>query len=247
MSQSVRPMGRRWAVRGIAILLGATGGVLLLVNAVHNRRHNPIPIRIPLGITAGEVAEGQFTAQADHPHEVEISCVWDDPKPHQRTAITTKHKPSSLDLNWKVSTGGETIAAGDCRDYTYLSSPGTSRRVHDRLFGIAPGAPAFAYLAARGVGRFHARAGTRYEIRAEVGGPLPAMDGAAPSLVVRLDRRVWGRHTSRTLPFGYAGIAALGLAALVALAPGAVAMATRVVGRAPGQKGLARSGVTDGP
>ena len=237
MKQSVRMMGRTWAVRGIAILLGAVGGALLLVNALHNRRHDVTPVRLPLRMAAGEVAEARFLAESDGPYEIEIAAVWSDASAEPRKILAAERGPSPLDLKWEISADGNTIARGDCRDYRYVSSPSVQRRIHDRLLGIAPRAPLLDHLVARGVGRFRARAGTRYEIRAEVGGPLPPLDAAAPSLIVRVDRLVWHRHTRQTLTLAHAGVVALGLAGIVALSPGAVALTTRMVRRGRAGKG----------
>jgi hypothetical protein len=199
-------------VVGGLVALGCAG---LLVNAYHNTKYSLRPIRVPIAMMAGDVAQAEFVAELSAVHEVELACLLSDAPQDVRTALRTRDTASRLDVEWSVVESDQVIAEGNCRDYLYITTPGLLRRLHDAVLCASQDFNVLPDHGARGVGRFHAEAGKRYTVRAEVGSTLAQFNSVNPVLGVRLDRLFWRRHTQQTAVLAYVGLAVCGIAGVL--------------------------------
>ena len=188
------------------------------------------PLEVPLKVEKGFSGEGAFVAEADRFYEVEVKFSRQAPAELLESHVWNLGESSPLDIAWRVVQGDSLIAAGTCGNYLYLHKTGRT------FAGLIPGgghnvkqlvkswmdAPQFQVSsigpgAARGIGRFQARAGEAYQLRFEVGKSIERLAPYPAALAVRLDRQFHFSHYQGSMGQGLLGLGAMG-AGLLALA-----------------------------
>ncbi|MCZ6681168.1 MAG: hypothetical protein O7E52_28445, partial [Candidatus Poribacteria bacterium] len=121
-------------------------------------------------------------------------------------------------IKWSVLNSGNIVAEGTCSDYLYIGgSPDTVvRRIGAMILNIRD-IKGSGGTVTRGVGRFDCSAGTRYEIRAEVGTTIEKLNVTNPVFGARINRQFPTRHFLKTFPIAISGVVVLGLSMLTFL------------------------------
>ena len=186
---------RRWALIP-ALLLSVLGSMLVLRQWRHMGKHQWEPLVVPLTITEGQTANGQFTAELSEDYEVELKIDWSLPNETLDRLIYISEGTAPLDIQWNVRHGQKIVAQGDCRDYLYLSEGGHYRKskINDALLNIPFHRQSSTGTLSRGVGRFQAEAANTYQVSVKVNASIDELNVANPRWVIRLSRAFWTRH-----------------------------------------------------
>jgi len=188
------------------------GSIAIAVNWRHNHKYTWWPAKSSLRIEAGHSATTSFVAQVDQAHEIEIAFNRHISK-DDRQEVVAVEKPSYLNIQWSVSSEGETIAQGACREYLYFDFAYT--RFTGRVIQLIFNQPTRQRLLqrggglARGVGQFQCRAGVRYDIHTNVITTIESLNQARPSIDVRVNRTFMNRHYQKTSHLSVAGFISL--------------------------------------
>jgi hypothetical protein len=186
------------------------------------------PVREMLPFTAGTKIEARFEATIDGEYEIELEVSRSGSPELIRRHIEIVDRPSAIDVRWQVTAPSADVARGDARDYLYLTGGGDSWIGRWKRFVMGdPFHAGETPTVERGIGRFQARTGVTYTLRAEVGTTLEGFSDLAPCLAVRIARDEWARRTAGVEPLVllFAGCLSMGTFA------GAVAAAAFVVRR----------------
>ena len=187
----------------IGVLFAVAGVVLYSHKTNRANKHNLMPVKIPFQMTAGTTIETNFTADIDQVYEIEITVRDEIDEAIIQKLITPVNTPSPLKLDWEIILNGETVAKGGSQDYLYIDKakyvekPWILKKIqrvpHSQKIDKST-------RIVRGVGRFLARKGDRYDIRARVGTTFPELENANPIFQVRVNRRFSSQYIKSITP-----------------------------------------------
>ena len=193
----------------VGIFLVIFGCILVVVHWKHTNRYDWRPIKLPMKVEAGVLNQGSFIAELDEIYEIELEFAENIHSEEIGNIALTMDSLSILDLDWQIRHGDEVVAEGNCKNYLYIRMIGQpfTRKILRKIVNL----PQYQkvrgskILLLRGVGKFSAKKGRRYEIRAHVGTTIANLSSLELLLGVRVNRKFAARQYQSTI-----GIAKVG-------------------------------------
>ncbi|MBT8103726.1 MAG: hypothetical protein KJO95_12205 [Gammaproteobacteria bacterium] len=199
---------------GLGLLL--TGILALISVRLLNDRHDWILGSLELPLASMESRTQELKPHIDGYAEIQIEVDASIPLDLRNTYIYPTDVQSEFNIRWEIHNDDRIVAAGDAKNYLYIAGMpsllGRIRRIvmqvpfgrdqaHWNSFGLAG-----SRTIGRGIGRFLLDADEQYAVHVTAQGDHSDLRSSAPTLVLRVERRVWQRHYERVRILGYLGL-----------------------------------------